>query len=73
LPALLVEVSKDQEQQQGHDPRQDHHISGKAVHGAQSRSGGWLTARTLRNFGNSIVSQPSQQTQYDFSTRGVES
>src|SRR5579863_4512607 len=38
LPALLVEISEEQHQQEGDHPRHDHHIEGKAVHERQRPS-----------------------------------
>jgi hypothetical protein len=35
LPALLVQVSKNEEQQQGHNTGQQQHVDGKGIHGAQ--------------------------------------
>ena len=32
LPALLVKVGKQQEEQQGHDPWHHHHADGEAIH-----------------------------------------
>src|ERR1700684_447681 len=32
LPALLVQISEEQYQQQGHDPGNDHHTEYKSVH-----------------------------------------
>jgi hypothetical protein len=68
---LLVEVSENKEQQQGHNARQEHHICGKAVHGAQNCFNGSFTT-TNWEISRTIVSQARPQTQYDFSTGGVE-
>jgi hypothetical protein len=43
LPALFVQVGKNQEKQQGHDARHDRDIRGKTIHGAQDRIYGSLS------------------------------